>query len=262
MIHFFVAGLIIVILMIFGYRYASGRKKKSYFVEGAQRALIDKLVANKTITDDAVAIAMRKVDRSDFTEQPQPYDDSPKDITEAATLSAPHMHAHALNELKDHLKPGMKALDIGSGSGYLTVCMAYMVGNKGKAVGIEHMQKLVNDSLDNIKKNHSHLLKSGNLQIVKGDGKKGWPSEQQYDAIHVGAATDEEWVPGLLEQLKNGGCMVIPVQLKDDKGVNTKQVFRRYTKDQKGKTTSKDLLPVRYVPLTTEESQRKRAMKR
>ncbi|VDQ08172.1 unnamed protein product [Trichobilharzia regenti] len=69
---------------------------------------------------------MLSVDRGYFTNS-SPYLDRPRPIGFAATISAPHMHAHALEALRDHLKPGSHALDVGSGSGYLTACMALMV---------------------------------------------------------------------------------------------------------------------------------------
>ena len=72
------------------------------------------------------------------------------------------MHAYALHVLHEGLKPGGKALDVGSGSGYLTACMAYMMG-EGKVVGIDHIEELVNLSLDNISKSHSHLLEEGRI---------------------------------------------------------------------------------------------------
>lgn len=73
---------------------------------------------------------MLAVDRGNYTKI-YPYMDSPQVIGYGATISAPHMHAYALELLKDHLKKGEKALDVGSGSGYLTACMALMVGKKG-----------------------------------------------------------------------------------------------------------------------------------
>jgi protein-L-isoaspartate(D-aspartate) O-methyltransferase len=69
---------------------------------------------------------MLKVDRGFFTRH-NAYDDSPQGIGYGVTISAPHMHAYALEVLHDHLKEGCRALDIGSGSGYLTACMAIMV---------------------------------------------------------------------------------------------------------------------------------------
>ena len=72
---------------------------------------------------------MLAVDRCFFSPQ-DPYIDSPQSIGYGVTISAPHMHAHALEILKDHLKEGSKSLDVGSGSGYLTACMAIMVSIK------------------------------------------------------------------------------------------------------------------------------------
>lgn len=69
---------------------------------------------------------MLAVDRKFFASY-EPYSDTPQSIGYGVTISAPHMHAYALEILKDHLKEGSKALDVGSGSGYLTACMAIMV---------------------------------------------------------------------------------------------------------------------------------------
>jgi protein-L-isoaspartate(D-aspartate) O-methyltransferase len=69
---------------------------------------------------------MLGVDRSFFAPR-DPYADSPQPIGYGATISAPHMHAYALEVLKDHLYDGSVSLDVGSGTGYLTACMAIMV---------------------------------------------------------------------------------------------------------------------------------------
>ena len=75
---------------------------------------------------------MLSVDRGDFCiDSNSAYFDRPQSIGFGATISAPHMHAWALELLKNNLKPGMKCLDIGSGSGYLSTCMAKMVGDQG-----------------------------------------------------------------------------------------------------------------------------------
>jgi len=65
-----------------------------------------------------------------------------------------------LELLKDQLVEGESALDIGSGSGYLTACMATMLGENGKAVGIDHIPELVEKSLENVKKDNPELLNS------------------------------------------------------------------------------------------------------
>ena len=77
--------------------------------------------------------ALLKVDRADFSPN-WPYADSPQSIRYNVTISAPHMHAYCLELLKDHLKIGGRALDVGFGSGYLTVAMSKMMEDKGTSV--------------------------------------------------------------------------------------------------------------------------------
>jgi len=221
----------------------------NYFVKlNTKEDLIDQLIENKVLKSKSVADAMLAIDRGDFCGNQNAYVDSPQPIGYGATISAPHMHAEALERLQDHLKPGMSALDVGSGSGYLAACMAYMVGNKGKVIGIEHLEYLVNFSIKNISKNHSDMFKSKQLQIIQGDGRKGYIDESPYDCIHVGACALPEVAKNLCEQLKPEGVMVIPVQDED----SGEQIFRKYIKSKDGKEiVYEDLLSVRYVPLTS-----------
>lgn len=73
---------------------------------------------------------MMSVNRSHYCKT-TPYMDAPQSIGYGVTISAPHMHAHALELLKGQLINGEKALDVGSGSGYLTACMSIMLGETG-----------------------------------------------------------------------------------------------------------------------------------
>lgn len=75
-------------------------------------------------------------------------------------------HAYALELLRDKLVEGEKALDVGSGSGYLTVCMSLMVGETGKAIGIDHIPELVNYSIENVRRDKPYLLDSGRVQLI------------------------------------------------------------------------------------------------
>jgi protein-L-isoaspartate(D-aspartate) O-methyltransferase len=85
----------------------------------------------------------------------------------------------------------MRALDVGCGSGYLVACMAQMVGPSGLVVGIDHLAELVDMSRQNIERGNPDVLKDGWTKLVLGDGRKGWPDDAPYDAIHVGAAAPQ-----------------------------------------------------------------------
>ena len=78
--------------------------------------------AKGVLKSSSVAKALLSVDRKLFCSS-DPYSDEPKSIGFGSTISAPHIHALILELLKDHLKNGSSFLDIGSGSGYLTICM-------------------------------------------------------------------------------------------------------------------------------------------
>ena len=92
---------------------------------------------HKIVKSANVYNAMLAVDRKEFCPNNDAYKDSPQPIGSNVTISAPHMHAHALETLASHLKPGNKVLDVGSGSGYLSACMAIMV-SKPKYSLLDH----------------------------------------------------------------------------------------------------------------------------
>ena len=214
----------------------------------SMKELCDNLKAKRYIKSSNVYNAMLQVDRADFTKRSH-YQDSPQPINYNVTISAPHMHAYCLELLKDHLKEGGKALDIGFGSGYLTVAMSKMMKDNGLVVGIEHIKELCNFAKENISKNHKNLLDSEKLILIEGDGRKGYSKLGPYNCIHVGAAAPE--VPeSLIEQLAEGGRLVIPVGPQGDS-----QYIYIIDKDKNGKINKRRELGVSYVPLTSVNKQ-------
>ena len=215
-------------------------------------ALIRNLVQAKIVKSVIVAATMFSLDRGNYAPR-DPYADSPqrigygakKDIT---TISAPHMHAHALQELCGTVSVrDCKVLDVGCGSGYLTAAFARL-NPMAKVIGIDHIVEMVQLSEANMMKSDQDLLESHRVKLILQDAWEGCVSEMPFDLIHVGAAAAT--IPqNLLKQMKVGGKMFIPV---GPDGGSQKLLFI----ERKGEGnnfdedyTSKEILGVRYVPL-------------
>ncbi|TQV98394.1 hypothetical protein V2A60_007862 [Cordyceps javanica] len=225
------------------------------------KELIENMWRHKLISDTRVKEAFIKVDRHHYAPS-KPYEDSPQYIGYQATISAPHMHAIALEHLISFMMPSAaspapRALDIGSGSGYLTHVMAELVGTRGLVVGVEHINALRDKGEANMRKSAegAQLLDSGKVKFIAADGRKGLnePARKgedefgtQWDVIHVGASASEVH-DELVRQLKSPGCMFIPVE--DERDQDSQYVWR-IEKDKDGNISRKRLFGVRYVPLT------------
>jgi len=211
--------------------------------------LIANMKSNGIFNSERVMRAMNAVDRANYVlNKGDAYEDSPQPIGHNATISAPHMHAYASEHLLPYLRPGAKVLDVGSGSGYLAAVLHQLVSPGGKIVGIDHIQELVDWSVDNLKADGlDQAMKNGEIKMIFGDGRQGYAAGGPYDAIHVGAAAPT--IPqALIDQLASPGRMFIPV------GTYT-QYIEQIDKDEHGKVEIKRVMGVRYVPLTDREMQ-------
>ena len=196
---------------------------------------------------------MKIVDRVDFCPK-NCYDDSPQSIGENATISAPHMHAFALEAALPFIdtQKNQRVLDVGSGSGYLCVAFARLIGPKSKVYGIDHIQTLVDCARLNTQKRHADLLENFQIYFICEDGRKGFLPGSPYDIIHVGASSTE--VPQeLIDQTKAGGIIIIPIG-----EVNSFQKMKIYRKCSDGtiEDISYNSWPVKYIPLTDVSTQK------
>jgi protein-L-isoaspartate(D-aspartate) O-methyltransferase len=189
---------------------------------------------------DAVMAAMRKVPRHRFvpaSEEGLAYENRPLPIGEGQTISQPYIVA-LMTDLLD-LKPSDRVLEVGTGSGYQAAILAEMVARVYTIEIVAPLGKHAAKVLDE--------LGYHNIEARIGDGYGGWPAAAPFDAIIVTAAPPEVPQP-LIDQLKAGGRMVIPVG-----GPFVGQDLLLVHKEVDGRTTTRRTLPVRFVPLTREQ---------
>lgn len=149
--------------------------------------LISHLKREQYLRSPKIEKAMLSIDRKFFTPT-SPYEDAPQYLGYGATISAPHMHSLTLDLLSDFLKPGMKVLDIGYGSGYLTTCFAELVGETGVVYGIEFVPEIANLGKENIRKfeeaqSSSDFSKLGRIILKEDNGWKGWQEYAPFNCI-------------------------------------------------------------------------------
>ncbi|XP_076765759.1 protein-L-isoaspartate(D-aspartate) O-methyltransferase [Xylocopa sonorina] len=214
--------------------------------------MVNKLKEAGILTTDRAEAAMLAIDRAKYCHESNPYLDKPRRIGYNVTISAPHMHAYALSILSDQLFDGAKALDVGSGSGYLSACMAFMVGPRGRVIGIDHIPELIEISMKNVSEDCPDFIKEGRVKFVVGDGRSGHAADGPYNAIHVGAAA-ETLPQQLIDQLTPGGRLICPVVTIE--GFQRLQDLLQVDKNVDGTIVKKKLMQVSYVPLTDPATQ-------
>ncbi len=202
--------------------------------EAARNRRVRTQIQDRGVTNPAVLDAMRKVPRHLFTPkeyQDQAYNDYPLPIGYGQTISQPFIVAY----MTEALKPGkkMKALEIGTGSGYQAAVLAEIVD---KVFTIEIVPELATESAERLKK-----LGYDNVTCKFGDGYQGWPEQASFDIIIITAAAEKIPQP-LISQLSENGRLLIPVGPPA-----AIQELILITK-KNGKTIEKRLTYVRFVP--------------
>lgn len=208
--------------------------KETLTFEAERRSMVEAQIRRRGVRDPRVLEAMLEVPRHEFVAPAlaqAAYEDRPLPIGESETISQPYMVA-AMTEAA-HVQPGDKALEIGTGSGYQAAVLAYL----GATVySVERNFQLAEAARLRL----ARLGYSG-IEVVWADGTEGYPAAAPYQVILVTAAAPRV-PPPLLEQLADGGRMVIPV---GDLVHQDVQVIFKHS----GETVSRVLDPCQFVPL-------------
>lgn len=205
-----------------------------YRHKGLRRKLVD-VISAKGITDEQVLSVIGNVPRHFFLDSAfddVAYEDRAFPIGEGQTISQPFTVAYQTQLLQ--LQPNMKVLEIGTGSAYQAVVLAEM---GVKVFTIERQKKLFESN-----KLFAFLKKYINIKFFYGDGFLGLPTYGPFDRVIITAAAPIV-PPKLIEQLKPGGMMVIPL------GVGDVQQMRRITKQADGSLSEERFSDFSFVPM-------------
>jgi protein-L-isoaspartate(D-aspartate) O-methyltransferase len=198
-----------------------------------RRAMVD-LIARRGVSDAATLTAMRATPRHEFVPpeyRGDAYGDFPLPIGYGQTISQPHIVAYMTEVLRPRV--GMKVLEVGTGSGYQAAVLA--------ATGCEVYTVEIFGALATAARDRLARLGYREVTVRHGDGHFGWTEHAPFDAVIVTAAAGYI-PPALVEQLKLGGRMIIPVGT-----VYGVQYLILVEKDARGEVTTRTLIPVRFV---------------
>ena len=224
----------VLILFLF---YSIGFSQEKKWEKKANK-MVNEQIAIRGVTDPEVLAVLQKTPRHRFVPDKvskYAYNDHPLPIGEGQTISQPYIVAF-MTEMLD-TDSNHKVLEIGTGSGYQAAVLSSLVNH---VYTIEIVKSLANRADSTIKK-----LGYKNITVRWGDGYKGWPKEAPFDRI-IGTAAPPEIPLALIEQLKPGGKMVLPV------GTRWQEIVV-VTKNASGEISKKNVLPVRFVPMVRQK---------
>jgi protein-L-isoaspartate(D-aspartate) O-methyltransferase len=216
-------------------RYVAARRRLVEEIEEEVRETRRWL--GKDALDARVIDALLAVPRHEFVPadlRSMAYLNRPLPIGHRQTISQPYIIAVMTDLLA--LPANGRVLEVGTGCGYQAAVLAQLCDS---VYSIEIVEPLGYEAKARLER-----LNYDNIHVRIGDGFAGWPEAAPFDAIIVTAAADEV-PPPLVEQLKPGGRMIIPVQ----RGFGGQELVL-IDKDNQGTVSHKDILPVRFVPLT------------
>ena len=231
------AGLLILWTMPAACRDPDAEARRQMLREIAEMARDAAVETGRARLDVRVMAAMVRVPRHRFVSSEyrrQAYANRPLPIGFGQTISQPYIVALMTDLLA--IEPGHRVLEIGTGSGYQVAVLAEL----GAAVySIEIIPPLARQAAENLK-----AAGYGQVELKVGDGYYGWPEAAPFDAIVVTAAASHV-PPPLIKQLKTGGRMVIPLGT-----AFLTQHLLLVQKQSDGSVSTRQILPVRFVPLT------------
>jgi protein-L-isoaspartate(D-aspartate) O-methyltransferase len=203
--------------------------------EGQRACMVREQIAARGVADPRVLDALAAVPREAFVPRDlraQAFEDRPLPLGHGQTISQPYIVAFMAEALE--LGPWDRILDVGAGCGYAAAVLARL----GAQV---HALELVPELAAQAEANLRHAG-FGFVLLRCGDGSAGWPEAGPFDAIHVGCAA-QEVPPALLEQLAEGGRLVLPV----GEPFGSQWLVR--VRKRGGAVSREDLLPVAFVPM-------------
>jgi protein-L-isoaspartate(D-aspartate) O-methyltransferase len=207
-------------------------------LDRARERMVGRQLRARGIEDEEVLRAMGRVPRELFVpeaERRRAYSDAALPIGHGQTISQPYMVAVIVEALT--VRPGLRVLDVGAGSGYQAAVLAEL---GAEVVAIERIPELAEQA-------RANLAAAGfeGVEVVVGDGTLGWPERAPYDGIAVAAAAPA-FPQTLYEQLRPGGRLVVPV------GGPRAQRLEVIVRSPEGPAVLHSV-PCRFVPLVGEE---------